>query len=302
MILHLTRLVSLVKGGDTVFMMGALLLCEADLTWANPAFNPPVVETVAETVAETVVETMEREYRYCLKIAPVQIEEWETDRETLLMFGAVDRTISPRTPFPSTLSQRGPIHLQAESADSIENSPLFQRWQERIPNVLEDIDRDPSFRTRVRVGIVQSEDGTGIGVRAEEIIFDRSGLTLSGGYQRLLDEDRSQSEWDAELHYYLRPLGRSVNIAPVVGFREVGRSGDNLSGVNAGVRVLLVLSRGGGGEISATQTWTIPTSGESSSLTKLSAAYALDAHWRLSTDWQRQNREQQVGIFVEWMP
>jgi hypothetical protein len=155
---------------------------------------------------------------------------------------------------------------------------------------------------RLRLGVVQSENGTGIEVRAEEMLLDRSGLTLSGGYQRLLDEENHQSEWDAQLQYYLRPLGRYLNIAPVVGFRERDRSGRNRGGVNVGIHVLLVLSRGGGGEISATQTWSIPTTGESMSLTKLSAAYAIDSHWRLSTDWQRQNREHQTGIFVEWMP
>ncbi len=287
MILHLTRLASLVKRGHTVSLMGALLLFKADSSHANPAFNPDVFRK------------SDRGCLHCLKRNSDSIQQGEIDRETAWMSEQVDRSIAPHNRVRSLLSLTAPTIAQAEP---IEHSPLFQRWQEQIPNVLEDIDHQPSFRTRVRLGVVQSEDGTGIGARVEEVFLDRSRFTVSGGYQRLFDEDRHQSEWDAELHYYLRPLGRYVNIAPVVGFRELDRSGRNLSGMTVGVRALLVLSRGGGGEISATQTWIVPTAGEPMSLTQLSAAYAIDSHWRLSTDWQRYNRENQAGIFVEWMP
>lgn len=44
---------------------------------------------------------------------------------------------------------------------SIENSPVLQRWQRQVPNVLEDIKNDPSFRTRWRLGYNRFSRATG---------------------------------------------------------------------------------------------------------------------------------------------
>ncbi|HEY9651104.1 MAG TPA: hypothetical protein V6C95_10615, partial [Coleofasciculaceae cyanobacterium] len=38
------------------------------------------------------------------------------------------------------------------SPEIIENSPVLQRWLKEVPNVLDDIRNDPSFRTRLRLG------------------------------------------------------------------------------------------------------------------------------------------------------
>ncbi len=110
----------------------------------------------------------------------------------------------------------------------------------------------------------------------------------------------------SRLRYYLRPLGSYVNVAPVVGYRNLETDRYSTDGVNLGARLLLVLSRGGAADISLTQSWVAPGTDEEVGLTTLSVGYALTRNLRLSTDIQKQNARQskdsRVGIVLEWMP
>ncbi|MDJ0560268.1 MAG: hypothetical protein PX638_14290, partial [Microcystis sp. M53599_WE4] len=36
-----------------------------------------------------------------------------------------------------------------------QESPVLERWLEKIPDIAEDIRRDPSFRTRIRLGYAE---------------------------------------------------------------------------------------------------------------------------------------------------
>lgn len=183
----------------------------------------------------------------------------------------------------------------------LEESPVLRRWLEDIPDVWADIADDPGFPTRIRWGYIRwmerGADGWGVGV--EDAFLARSGLTLSGSYARLGNGDRSVG---ADFRYYLLPLGGSVNVAPIAGYRYLEADGESWEGLNVGVRVLVVLSRGGGSDLSISQTWIAPLSGESISITTLSVAYAIARYLRLSADLQRLNGEGQIGIFMEWMP
>lgn len=193
------------------------------------------------------------------------------------------------------------------SPEIIENSPVLQRWMREVPNVLQEIKNDPSFKTRVRLGYSQfpstgSEGGWNAGV--EDIFIGRSHLTLSGDYQASFDGDRAA--YGADLRYYVLPLGSYINLAPVVGYRHLETDSYTTEGVNIGARVMLALSRGGAADISLTQTWVKPGSGEDVGITTLSAGYAIARHWRISTDIQKQNaresKDSRVGIVLEWMP
>lgn len=69
----------------------------------------------------------------------------------------------------------------------IEQSPVLQRWRRQVPNVLEDIKRDPAFRSRLRLGyslFPSSNDASGFHVGVEDVFLGRTGLTLSADYQR----------------------------------------------------------------------------------------------------------------------
>ncbi|MCP2729485.1 hypothetical protein [Limnofasciculus baicalensis] len=193
------------------------------------------------------------------------------------------------------------------SPEIIENSPVLQRWLKEVPNVLEDIRNDPSFSTRVRLGYSQfpsTEQAGGFNIGVEDIFIGDTGLTVSGDYQSSFNGKRES--FGTDLHYYIRPLGSYVNIAPVVGYRKLETDDYSTDGVNLGVRVFLVLSRTGAADVSLTQSFVSPGSSEEVGITTLSFGYAVTQNLRLSTDIQKQNARQskdsRVGIVLEWIP
>jgi hypothetical protein len=190
----------------------------------------------------------------------------------------------------------------------LENSPVLQRWTEEIPDVLSEIRNDPSFRTRLRVGYSQfpsSDEAGGIHVGIEDVFVPETRLTLSADYQAALNGDRRKA-YGSELRYYALPLGSSVNVAPVVGYRRLESDRYETDGVNVGLRLQLQLSRTGAADIALTQSWLNPGSdSEEVGITTLTFGYALTHQLRLSTDFQRQNapqhKDSRLGIGFEWM-
>ncbi len=188
-----------------------------------------------------------------------------------------------------------------------ENSPVLQRWQRSIPNVLEEIRNDPSFRTRVRLGYSQfpsTGQAAGFNVGVEDVFIGRTGLTVSSDYQASFNGKREA--FGADLHYYVLPLGSYVNVAPLVGYRNIQTDKLSTDGVNIGARLMLALSRTGAADLSLTQSFVSPGSGDEVGITTLSVGYAVTRNLRLSTDIQKQNSRQRqdsrVGLVLEWMP
>jgi hypothetical protein len=189
----------------------------------------------------------------------------------------------------------------------IENSPVLKRWMRQVPNVLEDIYRDPSFRTRLRLGyslFPSTDDASGWNFGVEDLFLSKSHFTISGDYQATFD--RQREAYGTDLRYYVRPLGSYLNFAPLLGYRHIKTEDYSTDGVNVGARLVLVLSRGGAAEISLTQSWVSPGTDDEVGLTTLSFGYAVTSDLRLSTDLQRQNSRQakdsRLGIVLEWMP
>jgi hypothetical protein len=200
--------------------------------------------------------------------------------------------------------------LQAQNLDLspevIKQSPVLQRWQQQVPNVLEDIQNDPSFRTRLRVGYSQfPSDGQvgGINVGVEDIYIGKSGLTFSADYQAAFNGERKA--YGINMNYYLRPLGNYINIAPLVGYRYLEGKDYSSDGLNLGAKLLFVISRGGAADISLTQSWVAPGTSEEVGFTKLSVGYALTHKLRVSTDIEKQNtrhsQDSRVGVVLEWI-
>ncbi len=188
----------------------------------------------------------------------------------------------------------------------IEQSPVLQRWLQQVPNVLADIKHDPSFRTRLRLGYTQfpsTKQAGGLNVGIEDVFLGHTGLTLSADYQTAFNGRRES--WGTDLRYYVRPLGSSINVAPVIGYRHLETTRYATDGVNVGLRLLLVPSRTGAADIAVTQSWVAPGSEAEVGLTTLSFGYALTHNLRLSTDIQQQNsrfrKDSRVGIGLEWM-
>ena len=236
-----------------------------------------------------------------------------------ILFASPAWSLPPTSQSASDLAELGdapesatPVEEPASSApldlppEMIRDSPVLQRWQRQVPNVQEDIERDPSFRTRLRLGYSQfpsTDQAGGVSVGVEDVFIGRSGLTVSADYQTAFNGKREA--WGTELRYYVRPLGSYINVAPVVGYRRLETTRYTTDGANVGVRLLFVPSRTGAADISLTQSWVAPRTDEEVGLTTLSFGYALTRHVRLSTDIQKQNSRQRkdsrVGVAVEWM-
>ena len=212
-----------------------------------------------------------------------------------IVFPTLAQTLTPSPPPPLDLDPQ-----------LIQSSPTLRRWLNKVPNLQQEIQRDPSFRTRLRLGYTQfrsQRKSGGWNVGVEEVFLDRSGFTLSADYQASFDQ--KQKSWGTDLRYYVAPLGSSINLAPVVGYRHVETDRYSAQGLNLGARVLLVPSRTGAAELSLTQSWVSPGSAEEVALTRLSFGYAVTHNLRLSTDLQRQrsrtHRDDRFGIGLEWM-
>ncbi|MEM8674819.1 MAG: hypothetical protein AAGF83_13240 [Cyanobacteria bacterium P01_G01_bin.67] len=186
----------------------------------------------------------------------------------------------------------------------IESSPTLQRWLQEVPDILDDIRHDPSFRTRFRFGFTtfpSTDDAAGINLGVEDIFIERTGLTISIDYQMAFNGDRNAVGTD--LHYFLLPLGGYVNLAPLVGYRYVQSNDFNTDGLNLGLRLMLTFSRTGAGDISLSQSFISPGGSEEVGITSLSAGYAVTRQLRLSTDLEWQNsiedNDSRAGINLE---
>lgn len=209
---------------------------------------------------------------------------------------------APAAPGPST-----PVTPLDLPPAVIENSPVLQEWLEHIPDIADEIANDPSFRTRLRLGYAHfpsSGNLGGIQAGVEDVfVWPGTGLTLSGDYARSWNGDREA--YGAEARYYVFPLGGYVNIAPVVGYRQLATSRYTTSGANVGLRLVVVPSRGGGSDVSISQSWVAPGTPDEVGLTSATLGYAVTPQLRLATDLQFQNsrfgQDSRLGINLEWL-
>jgi hypothetical protein len=189
----------------------------------------------------------------------------------------------------------------------LRSSPVLQKWLKGIPDVGNDIQTDPSFRTRVKIGYSvypSAGQSGGYHFAVDDLFIGRSGLSASANYHRASNGNRNA--YGADAQYYLLPLGGYINVTPLVGFRHLETDRYSRDGLNLGVKLMLVPSRGGGGDISLSQSWVGLGGSTETGLTTLSVGYALTHNLRLSTDIQQQNAREnydsRVGFGIEWMP
>ncbi|MCZ8100910.1 MAG: hypothetical protein O9972_23740 [Burkholderiales bacterium] len=188
-----------------------------------------------------------------------------------------------------------------------QESPVLERWLEKIPDIAEEIRRDPSFRTRIRLGYAEfpsTDNSSGVILGVEDVFFGQTSLTLSGDYQTAFNGKRTAI--GANLQYYLLPLGDYVNLAPMVGYRYIQTGNYSTDGLNLGLKLKLALSRTGAADITVSQSFISPGGANEVGLTTLSVGYAITSNLRLAADIQAQNsrarKESSVGILLEWLP
>ena len=188
-----------------------------------------------------------------------------------------------------------------------QESPVLERWLEKIPDIAEDIRRDPSFRTRIRLGYAEfpsRDNSSGVILGVEDVFFGQTSLTLSGDYQTAFNGKRTAI--GANLQYYLLPLGDYVNLAPMVGYRYIQTGNYSTDGLNLGLKLKLALSRTGAADITVSQSFISPGGANEVGLTTLSVGYAITSNLRLAADIQAQNsrtrKDSSLGILLEWLP
>lgn len=189
----------------------------------------------------------------------------------------------------------------------IKNSPVLQRWLKDIPNVMQEIKNDPSFKTRLKLGYAEfpsAQHRGGINVAIEDVFLGETGLTASANYQSSFNGKRQLVGGD--LKYYVLPLGDYINIAPAVGYSYFQTDDYTTEGINVGMKVIFSLSRTGAADVSLAQSFISPGGNNEVGLSTLSVGYAIAPRWRLSTEIQKQNsrvkKDSSVGVFLEWMP
>ncbi len=68
----------------------------------------------------------------------------------------------------------------------IEDSSVLQRWQRQVPNVLEDIKNDPSFRNRLRLGFNRFSTRNGVNIGVEDVFIGQTRITSVESIRGLL--------------------------------------------------------------------------------------------------------------------
>ncbi|MEM1293127.1 MAG: hypothetical protein AAGH67_16820 [Cyanobacteria bacterium P01_H01_bin.162] len=281
--------------------------CDRPLTVAEPLLAEPLFEALPfEELLSEELSLAELDADIGARSAPAPTVTAPTADST----ATFPPVLTAGSPPPLVIAENlPPSGGQAVDVDPaiIESSPVLQRWLEEVPDVAIDIQHDPAFRTRVRLGYAEfpSADNTGgLYVGVQDVFIGQTPLTLSAEYAINRRGDRQLIGADAQ--YYLLPLGWYGNVAPVVGYRSIETSTFDSDGVNLGFRIILVPSRGGAADLSFSQSWVAPGTDQEVGLSTFSAGYAIAEDIRIGTDIQTQNagdrQESRVIFLVEWMP
>lgn len=183
-------------------------------------------------------------------------------------------------------------------ASLVEQSPVLQRWLANPPNVLNLIRETPVLPLRLRLGAVGADSGS---VGLEDIALG-SRLTLSGDYRWQTD---ATTDYGLHLRYYLRPRGRRFNLAPEIGFRDLSSPLGSSSGVAVGLGSTISLAPGTA-DLSLSYRILNITRDRETTFASATAAYSLSRSVRLAAHYSWINspweRDQRLGLFLEWIP
>ncbi|MFH7244318.1 MAG: hypothetical protein ACHWZW_15885 [Spirulina sp.] len=211
---------------------------------------------------------------------------------------------APDLTAPLTEEELAPLDLDPRI---IQESPVLRQWLNEVPDIAEEIRHTPSFRTRLRVGYANFPSNGEIGgfqLGVDDVfVWPGTGLTASADYSRSSNGQRES--YGAEARYYLLPLGGYVNVAPSVGYRSVSAPAYSTDGVDLGLRLMVIPSRGGAADFSLSQHWVAPGTDSEVGITSFNLGYAVTRQLRLGSDLQFQNsrfgRDSRWGLSLEWL-
>jgi hypothetical protein len=231
--------------------------------------------------------------------------EPSSELETTPTATSSPEAVAPLSPILYFASDLAPDSTPDSAPDFTEQSPVFQRWTQEVPDLQSAIRNDPSFVTRIQAGysfFPSSEGSSGYAVGVEDWFVGTTPLTVSADYHQ--NDSGTRQAYGVDLHYYVLPLGDYFNVAPVVGYRHAESANDySVSGANIGVRLRFVPSRTGAADLTVDHTWIVGDS-QGLSITQINAGYAIAQNLRLSADFEWQSTAEQgdsrVGLNMEW--
>ncbi|MFM7471497.1 MAG: hypothetical protein ACKO5P_08340 [Nodosilinea sp.] len=206
----------------------------------------------------------------------------------------------------SWLSQLPPDSLELNPA-ILNQSPVLQRWLQAIPEVGEEINHQPAFRPRLRAtytGFPARGEVGGFQLGVEDVfLVAGTGLTLSTHYSN--NGSGQRRSYGVEARYYLMPLGDYLNLAPTLGYRDLSNSDYSASGIDLGLRLMLIPARGGGADLALSQQWVLPGQPNQVAITNVTLGYAVTSQVRLATDLEFQSShlgyDNRWGLGLEWL-
>jgi hypothetical protein len=185
--------------------------------------------------------------------------------------------------------------------DIIENSPVLRRWLVDPPDILYDIYNTPSFGSKFRLGLTSRDGSLGFDIGLRDLFLGKSPFTISANYQS--EFSGRETDLNADLRYYILPLGGYFNIAPLIGYRYIDFFGESLSGVDVGIEGILILSPRSA-DLRLSQSFAAPLSDKETSITTLSSSFALTDRLSISSSiqWRKSpvRSDSRVGFYLEW--
>ncbi|MEM9569059.1 MAG: hypothetical protein AAF974_12210 [Cyanobacteria bacterium P01_E01_bin.34] len=204
---------------------------------------------------------------------------------------------------PETTAQQPPpsaplLEHTIPTEDVLDDSPVWERWRDDLPNVLDDIRNTPALPPRVRLGLASNREWQ---VGAEDItLYDRA--FMRGHYRAAFDE-QSDEEYGVDVGYYLFPRGNHFNVSPLLGFRHLDL-GDRINdGVNVGLVGTIALAPGTA-DLAVSYSLLDPFAEDEATLGSVTAAYHLTRRLRLASqvNWRHSVGADDiaVGVFFEF--
>ncbi|MEL7084823.1 MAG: hypothetical protein AAGM36_10045 [Cyanobacteria bacterium J06597_1] len=179
----------------------------------------------------------------------------------------------------------------------LDDSPVWQQWQDDPPNILDEIRNTPALPPRVRLGVASNREWQ-VGVE-DLTLYDRA--FVRGHYRAAFDE-QSDEDYGVDLGYYLFPRGSYFNVSPLMGFRHLDL-GDRINdGINVGLLGTIALAPGAA-DLAVSYSLLDPFAGDEATLGSVTAAYHLTRKLRLASqvNWRHSVGADDiaVGVFLE---
>jgi hypothetical protein len=184
------------------------------------------------------------------------------------------------------------------------DSPVLRRWLQNPPDLLDDIENNQAFPTRLGIGIglaTSRNNDFEYQISLQDVVLAKTRFSFSADYS-VGSTSASNQQWGTTTRYYLAPLGAYFNFAPQLGYRSLVIDGNAWQGIEAGGRVVLALAPRAA-DISIGQSWVFASEGDSIGRTLLEFGYSLSPTLRLTAAIELVNstlrKDTNFGVKVE---